>query len=80
MNKVERMKSLIRQKWASQLVVGHYKSREHRHVAHRLDYYLFEEWASLKGILMNAVWWAASDEHYNWEPIYQETSNEPLRG
>lgn len=80
MNKVERMKSLIRQKWASQLVVGHYKSRERSHVAHRLGYYLFQEWASLTDILMNAVWWNASSEHYDWEYIYHESSNEPLRG
>lgn len=80
MNKVERMKSLIRQKWASQLVVGHYKSREHRHVTCRLGHYIFREGTSLKKIIMDSVWWAASDEHYNWEPIYQEASNEPLRG
>lgn len=80
MNKVERMKSLIRQKWASQLVVGHYKSREHRQVAYHLGCYLFREGASLKHILMHAVWWAASDEYYDWEPIYQEASDEPLRG
>lgn len=80
MNKVERMKSLIRQKWASQLVVGHYKSREHRRVAYHLGHYLLKECASLKYILMNALWWAASDEYYDWEPIYQEASGEPLRG
>lgn len=80
MNKVERMRSLTRQKWASQLVIGHYKSRERRHVAHHLGHYIFREGTSLKHILMNAVWWAASDEHYDWEPIYQEASSELLRG
>lgn len=80
MNKVERMRSLTRQKWASQLVIGHYKSREHRHGAHHLGHYLFREGTSLKYILMNAVLWGASSEHYDWEPIYQEASGVPLRG
>ena len=80
MNKVERMKLLATQKWASQLVIGHYKSRERGHVFHRLNRFLFREGTSLKKIIMDAVWWRASSDYYDWEPIYQETSNEPLRG
>lgn len=80
MSKIERMKLLATQKWASQLVIGHYKSRERRHVVYRLNHYLFREGTSLKKIIMDAVWWSASSEYYDWEPIFQEASNEPLRG
>lgn len=80
MNKVERMKSLIRQKWASQLVVGHYKSVERQRVPRCLASHLFREETSLKNIIMDAVWWSASEEHYDWGPIYQEASHESLRG
>ena len=80
MNKVERMRSLTRQKWASQLVIGHYKSREHGQMPRHLSFHLLREETSLKKIIMDSVWWAVSDEHYNWEPIYQEASGEPLRG